>query len=252
MDYISGLPSTKQGNDCVFLVVDHFSKMVIMATYKKSIIVEATARLFFERVWVHFGYHKTIISYRDSRFLNTLWSSLWSLLDTKLTKSTAFHPQNDGQIEVFNQMIVHILRMYNSKNPCTWDESIPYVQHNYKIAIHSSTGHNPFQVGFGFQPSGPMDVALPLAPPRKTHPMLKLKPKKLPSSLSGSNTSSNRFRIFYKTPMKNTRSAMINTKCHTSFRWEIKFGCTCRKNSLQGPIGSFTHSTVDLTPSPRS
>jgi hypothetical protein len=163
MDYMSGLPSTKRGNDCVFVVVDHFSKMVIMAACKKSITTEATAKLFFERVWVHFGIPQTIISDRDSRFLNTFWSSLWSLLDTKLTKSTAFHPQMDGQTEVVNQMIVHILRMYNSKHPCTWDESLPYVQHNYNRAIHSSTDHNPFQVGLGFQPLGPMDVALPLA-----------------------------------------------------------------------------------------
>jgi hypothetical protein len=60
-------------------------------------------------------------------------------------------------------MIVHILCMYNSKHPHTWDESLPYVQHNYNRAIHSSTNHNPFQVGLGFQPLGPMDVALPLA-----------------------------------------------------------------------------------------
>jgi hypothetical protein len=59
-------------------------------------------------------------------------------------------------------MIVHILCMYNSKHPRTWDESLPYVQHSYNRALHSSTGHNPFQVGLGFQPLGPMDVALPL------------------------------------------------------------------------------------------
>ena len=53
------------------------------------------------------------------------------MLDTKLTKSTAFHPQTNGQIEVFKKMIVHILHMYNSKNPRTWDESLPYVKHSY-------------------------------------------------------------------------------------------------------------------------
>jgi hypothetical protein len=53
--------------------------------------------------------------------------------------------------------------MYNSKHPRTWDESLPYVQHSYNRALHSSTDHNPFQVGLGFQPLGPIDVALPLA-----------------------------------------------------------------------------------------
>jgi hypothetical protein len=84
-------------------------------------------------------------------------------LDTKLTKSMAFHPQIDGQTEVINQMIVHILCMYISKHPHTWDENILYVQHSYNRALHSSTSHNPFQVGLGFQPLGPMDVSLPLA-----------------------------------------------------------------------------------------
>jgi hypothetical protein len=38
MDYISCLMSTKWGNYCVFVVVDHFSTMAIMDAYKKSII----------------------------------------------------------------------------------------------------------------------------------------------------------------------------------------------------------------------
>jgi hypothetical protein len=145
------------------VVVDHFSKMEILATCKKIITAEATTKLFFERVWVHFGIPKTIISYQGNQFLNTFWLSLWALLDTKLTKSIAFHPQTDGQTEVVNQMIMHILRMYNSKHPHTWsDESLPYVHHNYNRVIHSSTEHSLFQVGLGFQPLGPMDVALPL------------------------------------------------------------------------------------------
>jgi hypothetical protein len=45
-------------NDCVFVVVDQFSKMVILTACKKSITMTDTAKLFFERVWVHFGYHR--------------------------------------------------------------------------------------------------------------------------------------------------------------------------------------------------
>ena len=60
-------------------------------------------------------------------------------------------------------MIVHILRMYNSKHPRTWDESLPYVQHSYNRPLHSSTDYNPFQVGLGFQPLCPIDIAMPFA-----------------------------------------------------------------------------------------
>ena len=99
----------------------------------------------------------------SNRFLSTFWSSLWSMLDTKLTKSTTFHPQIDGQTEVVNRMIVHILHMYNSKHRLTWDENLPYVQHSYNWALHSSTDYRPFQVGFGFQPLCTIDIAIPFA-----------------------------------------------------------------------------------------
>ena len=75
--------------------------------------------------------------------------------------SKNFHPQTDGQREVINRMIVHILCMYNSKHPRTWDESLPYVQHSYNNALHSSIGRSPFQVGLGFHPLCPIDVAMP-------------------------------------------------------------------------------------------
>jgi hypothetical protein len=150
--------------------------------------------------------------------LSTFWSSLWSLLDTKLTKSTTFHPQTDGQTKVVNRMIVHLLHMYNSKHPHTWDEILPYVQHNYNRALHSSTDHNPFQVGLGFQPLGPIDVALPLASTQENLPMLNLRPTRPPNSLNGFNTSTNRSMIFCRNPMLSTSSAMINTRFPTSFR----------------------------------
>jgi hypothetical protein len=48
MDYISDLLSTKQGNECVFMVVDCFSKMGIVVACKKRISAEATAKILFE------------------------------------------------------------------------------------------------------------------------------------------------------------------------------------------------------------
>ena len=102
MDYMSNLPSTKHGNDFDFVVVDQFSKMAILIACKKNIMAESTTKLFFEHVWVHFGIPQIIISDWDSKFLSTFWSSVWSLVDTKLTKSTFLHPQTDGKTKVVN------------------------------------------------------------------------------------------------------------------------------------------------------
>ena len=60
-------------------------------------------------------------------------------------------------------MTVHILRMYNSKNSRTWDESLPYVHHNYNQALHNLTGLNAFLVGLGFQSLCLIDVVMSFA-----------------------------------------------------------------------------------------
>ena len=105
MDYMSGLPSTKHGNDCVFVVVGSLSKMAIMVVCKKSITAKATAKIFFKRVWVHFRIPQSIVYDCDRRFLGAFWSSLWSMLDTKVTMSMDFNPQTNDQTEVVNVLI---------------------------------------------------------------------------------------------------------------------------------------------------
>jgi hypothetical protein len=109
----------------------------------------------------------------------------------------------------------------------------------------------PFRWGWDFNHWVPCMLHCPLHPHRKSRPMYKLNPTKPPSSLNESITSSNRLRIFCKSPMPSTRSSMINAGCHMIFRWAIKFGCNCRKNSIHDPIKIFIHFAMDLTPSPR-
>jgi hypothetical protein len=109
----------------------------------------------------------------------------------------------------------------------------------------------PFRWGWDFNHWVPWMLHYPLRPPRQTRRMLQLNMTKRLGSLSGSNTSANRFRIFYRSSMPSTSSSMINTGCHTSFRWATKFGCTCRKNALHGLFESFVHFVMELTPSPR-
>jgi hypothetical protein len=109
----------------------------------------------------------------------------------------------------------------------------------------------PFRWGWDSNHWVPYMLHFPLRSPRSTHLLLQLKLTKPPGSLNGSITSANRFKISYRIPMTSTNSAMINIGYHISFRWVTKFGCTCRKNALQDPIGSFSHSVMGCTLSPK-
>jgi hypothetical protein len=48
MDYMSGFPSTKHVNDCMFVVVDWFLKMAILTACKKTVTMAYIANLFFK------------------------------------------------------------------------------------------------------------------------------------------------------------------------------------------------------------
>jgi hypothetical protein len=122
MDFVGGLPMSKRDHDYLYVVVDRFSKMCILMPCKKKIIAEKTASIFVQYVWVHFGLPTSIISDRDTQFLGDFWTSLWRMMDTKLKRSTTFHPQTDGQTKVVNQTVVLLLRGYCSKHPKLWDE----------------------------------------------------------------------------------------------------------------------------------
>ena len=122
MDFVEGLPtSRKQHDNYIYVFVDRFSKMCILMPCKKTITAEQTSELYFQHVWVHYGFPTSIVSDMDSRFIGNFWSNIWKMMDTKLKNSIAFHPQTDGQTEVVNITVVHLLRGYCSKHPKLWD-----------------------------------------------------------------------------------------------------------------------------------
>ena len=109
MDFVGGLPLSRKSHDYLYVVIDRFSKMCILMPCKKKITAEQTASLFSQRFWVHFGLPTSIVSDGDSHFLGDFWTSLWKMMDTKLKRSTTFHPQTDRQTEVVNHTVVHLL-----------------------------------------------------------------------------------------------------------------------------------------------
>jgi hypothetical protein len=112
-------------------------------------------QMLFQHVWVHFGFPKSIISDQNSQFIGNFLSSLWELMDTKLKKSSSFHPQTDRQIEVVNRTVVHILRSYCRKHPKLWDNHLHYIQHAYNWAKNSLTQTSLFEACFGYFPTSP-------------------------------------------------------------------------------------------------
>ncbi|MBW0592417.1 hypothetical protein O181_132132 [Austropuccinia psidii MF-1] len=68
--------------------------------------------LIWNRVISHTGLFKNLISNRDPRFTPALWTNLHKLLGTKLSFSTAYHPQTDGIAERMIPTLEDMIRRF--------------------------------------------------------------------------------------------------------------------------------------------
>ena len=96
MEFVGGLPTTRKGHEYQFMVVDKFNKMFVLMLCKKTIIRQEATNLFFGQVWVHFGIPRSIGLDKDMRFLVDFWTTLWEKKETKLNRTTIFHPHTNG------------------------------------------------------------------------------------------------------------------------------------------------------------
>ncbi|MBW0593853.1 hypothetical protein O181_133568 [Austropuccinia psidii MF-1] len=97
MDWVTGLPPGGDRSYNSFLViVDRSSKTPIFLPCHKDDTAIDTALLIWNRVISWTGIFTNIMSYRDPKFTSALWTNPYQLIGTKLSFSTAYHPQTDG------------------------------------------------------------------------------------------------------------------------------------------------------------
>ncbi|MBW0504791.1 hypothetical protein O181_044506 [Austropuccinia psidii MF-1] len=107
-----------------------------------------TAIMIWNNVISHTGLFQNIISDRDPNFPSELWTNLHNLFGTKLSLSTAYHPQTNGLAEIMIHILEDMIRRFcayglklKDSDGFTyyWCILIPALELAYQTSIHSST-----------------------------------------------------------------------------------------------------------------
>ena len=102
MDFIVGLPNTFQHHDSIWVIVDRLTKTAHFIPVHIECRAKKYAEIYIDWIVYLHSVPKTIISDRGTQFVARFWEQLQEALGTKLIRSSAYHPQTDGQTERVN------------------------------------------------------------------------------------------------------------------------------------------------------
>ncbi|KAA0062227.1 Transposon Ty3-I Gag-Pol polyprotein [Cucumis melo var. makuwa] len=120
-----GLPKSA-GFEAIFVVVDRMSKYAHFMALKHPYTAKSVAELFVKEIV--------------------------RLHDTKLHRSSTYHPQTDGQTEVVNRGLEAYLRCFCGERPKEWTNWLHWMEYWYNTTYNSSIGITPFQAVYGRLP----------------------------------------------------------------------------------------------------
>jgi hypothetical protein len=152
MDFVEGLPSSDHYN-AIVVVVDRLTKYAHFVPIKHPYTAQGIARVFLDNIVKLHGLPRAIITDRDPIFFSTFWKELFRLYTVKLSLTTAYHPQTDGQTERVNQCLEMYLRCAIHDSPKQWKNWLPLAELWYNTAFHSSLGCSPFKALYAYEPN---------------------------------------------------------------------------------------------------
>ncbi|KAF8703952.1 hypothetical protein RHS03_06141, partial [Rhizoctonia solani] len=140
-------------NNSILVIVDSFTKYVILVECSKKLKALALADLFLQHVWKRYSMPEKTVSDCGRVFNNKFLKALYQRLGIDPHFSSAYHPQSNGQTEQVNPTVKHFLQAYLGVNQKDWVKWLPMAEFAYNNAVHSSTGKSPFKALYGWEPS---------------------------------------------------------------------------------------------------
>jgi hypothetical protein len=109
MDFTVGLPNTFRHHDSIWVIMDRLTKTAHFLPVHTTHKIEKYAEIYVDQIVRLHGIPKTIVSDRGALFVAHFWEQLQNSLGTHVIRSSAYHPQIDGQTERVNQILEDML-----------------------------------------------------------------------------------------------------------------------------------------------
>jgi len=145
MDFVVGLPKTLNGHDAIWIVIDRLTESAHFIPIKVTDPIPKLAELYIREIVRLHGIPASIVSDRDARFTSHFWQCLQDAMGMKLTLSTSYHPQTDGQSKSTIQILEDMLRLCVLDFKGKWIQYLPLVEFAYNNSFQATIGMTPYK-----------------------------------------------------------------------------------------------------------
>ena len=156
MDIVGRLPRSRAGHRYVLVVCDYstrYPEAIPMKTVDAESVADELVKMF-----ARVGIPQEILTDQGTNFTSQLLAEIYRLLHVDALRTSPYHPQTDGLVERFNGTLKEMLKKTASADGKDWDKLLPYVLFAYREVPQESTGFSPFELLYGREVRGPLDV----------------------------------------------------------------------------------------------
>ena len=154
-DLVVTLPRTKRGHKFILTTMDYGTKFPDAVPLRK-VDAETVATAMVD-IFSRYGLPREILTDQGTVFTSSLMCQLWQLLQITRVKTSPYHPQTDGMLERWHATLKGMLRKTRDLGK-EWDDLLSYCLFVYRSAPHTNTGIAPFELLFGRNKRGPLEV----------------------------------------------------------------------------------------------
>jgi len=134
--YIFGpIPATKAGTRFILVITDRFFKLTRCVALRRIKAISVASAII--DAWVAcYGPPDLILSDQGPQFLANFFIAVMKVLGTETVRTTAYHPQTNGQVEKYNLSMATQLRHCLTDDPRRDDELLPVLTMAYNSQTH--------------------------------------------------------------------------------------------------------------------
>ena len=168
-DLITKLPES-DGFDSIAVFIDHdVTKAAVLVPCREAMTADDFSTLYEANVFRRFGLPKKLISDRGTQFTSKWFATLCLRLGISQAKTTAYHPQADGQTERLNQEVEQYLRIFCNHRQDNWARLLPLAEFSHNATLQASLKTTPFQALMGYTPRAHIAPSAVADTPGVTH-----------------------------------------------------------------------------------